>query len=426
MRESSRLNAVPDDLLLRRLSNLVRDSRRVEADLVAHIGEVDARKLYAREAMPSMFAYCTRILHLSEFEAYLRITAARASREHPTLLTMLRDGRLHLSAVARLASHLTPDNRGALLNRAAHRSKREIEELIAELRPRPDAQPTIRKLPTRSVRSSRCDDGQRPRELATVHPARESATAQPTREFATARPGSGRPGTIPQNELVPERVESPSLNAGPDGVPLLRVGAASSIPAQPSETGRGWGTRLEALSPSRHRVQFTASDELRDKLERLQALMRATVPDGDLATIIDLAVTEKLARLEARRFGRTKAPRKSIAQTNTKPTSRRVPAAVRRAVYERDKGRCTFVDKRGRRCRAGEGLEFHHHQLPFGRGGNHSTNNIRLMCRAHNQLLAERDFGKEKMARYRRRRRSEGQVSEPAAVYGGNCVVASA
>jgi hypothetical protein len=69
MRESSKLKAVPDDVLLRRLSSFVRDCRRVEADLVAHIGEVDARKLYAREAMPSMFAYCTRVLHLSEFEA---------------------------------------------------------------------------------------------------------------------------------------------------------------------------------------------------------------------------------------------------------------------------------------------------------------------------------------------------------------------
>jgi hypothetical protein len=69
-----------DDELFRRLSDLLRQSRRAEADLVAHIGEVDVRRLYAREAAPSMFEYCTRVLHFSEHEAYLRITVARASR----------------------------------------------------------------------------------------------------------------------------------------------------------------------------------------------------------------------------------------------------------------------------------------------------------------------------------------------------------
>ena len=63
------LRAVPDDELLRRLSDLVCRSRRVEADLVAHIGEVDERRLFARQAFPSIFAYCTEHLHLSEAEA---------------------------------------------------------------------------------------------------------------------------------------------------------------------------------------------------------------------------------------------------------------------------------------------------------------------------------------------------------------------
>ena len=57
-----------------------------------------------------MFAYCTQALHLSEAEAYLRIAAARASREHPFLLSMLADGRLHLTAIAKLAPHLTRDS----------------------------------------------------------------------------------------------------------------------------------------------------------------------------------------------------------------------------------------------------------------------------------------------------------------------------
>jgi len=157
---------------------------------------------------------------------------------------------------------------------------------------------------------------------------------------------------------------------------------------------------IEPLSPARYRVQFTASAEFRDKLERLKALMRPSVPDGDLAVILEQAVTEKLQRLEARRFAKTSAPRKGLSDSDASPSTRHVPAAVRRAVHQRDKGRCRYVDGHGRRCTARDGLEFHHRR-PFGHGGEHSLENISLLCRAHNNSLAEVDYGRLAMARHR-------------------------
>jgi hypothetical protein len=136
------------------LSESTRQSRVVEVDVVALIAEVDARKLYAGEACSSMFDYCRQVLRLGENEAYLRITVARASREHRVLLTMLRDGRLYLSGIAKLARHLTSVNREGLLKRASGMSHREIKELVRELEPQPDAPPTMRKLPDRSARST--------------------------------------------------------------------------------------------------------------------------------------------------------------------------------------------------------------------------------------------------------------------------------
>ncbi len=73
------VRSLSDDALLRRLLDLLSRSRRNEAELIAHIGEVDRRRLYARAAAPSMFEYCTDVLHLSEHEAYLRITVARTA-----------------------------------------------------------------------------------------------------------------------------------------------------------------------------------------------------------------------------------------------------------------------------------------------------------------------------------------------------------
>jgi hypothetical protein len=354
--------------LLRRLGELVSQSRRVEADLVAHVGEVDERKLYARQAFSLMFAYCTQALHLSEAEAYRRITVARAARRHGVLLAMLRDGRLHLSGMALLVPLLTEANREALLERATHLTKRQIEELVAEVSPRPDVPSVVRRLPSK------------PRVPA---------------------PG-GLPsidaGVLSAPELVPGRVDAKPSGAGSPLVTRAAqpVAPPAAIPSQPLAPSR---PVVEPLSPGRYKVQFTASAELREKIERLTALMRAQVPDGDLATILEQAVTEKLERLEARRFAKTATPRKSLADADTSPVSRRIPAAVRRAVSERDGNCCRFVDEQGRRCSERHRLEFHHGH-PFGMGGDHSPSNIRLLCSTHNRYLAELDYGPGAVARH--------------------------
>ena len=406
MEDKRSLELVPDDDLLRRLVEILGQSRRVEADLVALIGEVDARRLYAREASPSMFAFCTETLHLSEAAAYLRIAAARASRKHPVLLTMLASGRLHLTAIAKLAPHLTPENRDRLLERAVHRTKRQVEELVAEIAPRPDVPALVRRLPERGPatwagQSALASSGT-PADPAT--PASPATPADPVTSAilstlvspATLAPRTGAlPGSAPavEGELRPDGVESSRSELRPDAVRGSRAELGPER-AAPRET-------IAPLAPGRYKVQFTAGAELRDKLDRLRALMRSSVPDGDLAAIIDAAVTEKLERLEARRFGRTKAPRKGPSVAQEPPPSRHVPAAVRRAVYERDGGRCRYVDDQGRRCSAREGLEFHHRH-PFALGGRHSVDGMALLCRTHNGLLAEIDFGREAVARHRR------------------------
>jgi hypothetical protein len=134
-------------------------------------------------------------------------------------------------------------------------------------------------------------------------------------------------------------------------------------------------------------MQFTASAELEAKIARARALLRHKIPSGDVAEIIEEAMTVLVAKLERTRCSKAERKIEPVASA-----SRDVPAPTVRAIWQRDEGRCTFVDPKGRRCEAREWLEIHH-EVPFGRGGETSVDNLRLLGRSHNALLAERDFG---------------------------------
>ena len=164
--------------LIAALPLLVRRESQAIAELVAHLAEVDARRLYRDQAFPSMHQYCVDALHLCEGAAYKRITAARTARRFPIILDLLADGRLHLSAVCLLAPHLTEGNHSSLLEAAVHRSKRGVELLLAERFPRPDVPQSIRKLPVRQPQS----------EMAVPSPAPIPITGRPPEPVLLAAP----------------------------------------------------------------------------------------------------------------------------------------------------------------------------------------------------------------------------------------------
>src|SRR5436190_20794268 len=141
------LSDLSDQDLLAHLQLAAQTERRATAHLVALLIELDSRRLYLSEGFPSLFVYCTDALHLSEPATYNRIEVARAARRFPIVLDGLAAGELTLASVKLLAPHLTPDNHRDVLAQVRHKSKRDIELLVAALHPRPDVPSAIRKLP---------------------------------------------------------------------------------------------------------------------------------------------------------------------------------------------------------------------------------------------------------------------------------------
>jgi len=137
-------------------------------------------------------------------------------------------------------------------------------------------------------------------------------------------------------------------------------------------------------SPAGYKIQFTADPDTYDKLRQAQALLRHQNPYGDIAPIINKALTLLIADIERRRLGLVERPRPAAKSTEN---SRHIPADVRRKVWERDGGRCVFRGPRGQ-CGERGFLEFHHVK-PYAEGGLATVDNIEMRCRAHNMYEAE-------------------------------------
>lgn len=239
-----------------------------------------------------------------------------------------------------LAPHLTVENHATLLASAKHKSKREVEQLVAAVRPQPSVPSTIRKLPSQA---------------ATLPAANTPNPPLDQHQTTEARPLDGLP--IPTPAFQPQRI-----------------------------------AEVKPLAPERYKVQFTASQETYDKLRLAQDLLRHAIPSGDVAAVIDRALTLLVEELQRTKYAAVDRPRAARPST-TGSSNRYIPAAVRREVWRRDGGQCAFVGVAGR-C-AERGLLEYHHRVPFADGGAATVGNLELRCRAHNAYEAERWFGSD-------------------------------
>jgi hypothetical protein len=174
-----------------------------------------------------------------------------------------------------------------------------------------------------------------------------------------------------------------------DANPAAPVAQSPPTP-MPAAAARVSRPAVVPLTPERYKVQLTISRETHEKLRRVQALLRHAIPTGDPAEIFDRALTLLLQDVERRRCAATSSPREPRSAAGG---SRHIPAAVKRAVWRRDEGRCAFMGTNGR-CTERGFLELHHVQ-PYAAGGAATVANIQLRCRAHNGYEASLFFGRE-------------------------------
>ncbi len=363
---------------------LVGRSNQVLAALLAHLAEVEARGIHRERSCQTLTAYCIYELRMSEDAACKRARASVIARKFPLIFDMLAAGEIHLTGILMLGSHLTPENHAEVLARARYRTRCEISKLVAELAPQRDVPALVVPLGPETAR----------RRGEPIWARFVAGLTGPVREL--------RPGQAPK-DWVDEAAPDPFQDADPVPEPPAPDAGDPAAPERP-------------LALQRYKVQFTASQEYVDLLEQARDLLAHEIPTRDLEDVQLRAMRALVAQLRKRRCAATDKPRSSppeaseaaplTAQAVPLRSGRHIPAAVRREVWERDQGRCAYVDARGQRCRGTAFLELHHRE-PFARGGAATVSNVALACRVHNALAAEQDYGRDFM-----RAKADARVDE--------------
>jgi hypothetical protein len=272
-----------------RLADLLRREHQALAVFLVALADFDRRRVWVALGHTSLFYFLHRELELPKGPAYYRKTAAELIQQYPEIVEPLRDGRLHLTSIVELSKVITPENRAEVLPRFFHTSKREAKEVRAELCP--DESPATRE----SVTPVRC-----------AAPVALSLAA---------------------NVVLPE--EPPRANPSVPGV------ASAQVPA----------LRVEPLTAELSRLNITVTRDVLQKLDAARDALSHSHRGASAAAIIEVGLDLILER-QAKRRGLVKNPRKSAAATPTatasRAPSRYVPAHIRRAVWERDRGCCQF------------------------------------------------------------------------------------
>jgi len=325
------------------------------AEILLHLIEVDKRKLYEAHDYTSLFAYCTLgELGYSESSAQRRIVSARAIDRFPELLELFLSRELSLSNISLLSSVLTEENKGEIISGIRGKSRREAEEFIARYKP---TKPLHEKIKPVVVKS--------------------------------------------------EKTEEPDL--------FTQSNNKSEF------TSAGGSTEINNLGEKRYEMHYSVSGETMEKFKEAKILLSNKYPRGALLEqVFDECLEAYLDKNSPKRREKRRAKRKAkqAVADNTVSHSmgpyskeapnavengivlsgpkrnRHIPRAIQDKVKIRDGQRCTYESPAGRRCNCNHDLEIHHEHA-FAKGGKHEIGNLRLLCRAHNAMLAEREFGVE-------------------------------
>jgi hypothetical protein len=352
--------------LTENLAALLRREHGALAEFLVALADFERRRLWVELGHSSLFYFLTRELRLSKSAAQYRKVAAELIQEIPGIIEPLRRGDLCLTTIIEVAKVVTAENWKTVLPRFYGLSRREAMEVVAALQPHPA--PPVRTVvtPVRPEPSSRSD------------------APAPSQAFAPVSAGEPRGLALTGTASGPTSLKVSS--AEEPGSSVRAPSALSVTPDRPLE--------VVPLSAEQSRLHLTVSKEFIKKLEAARDAMSHAMRGATPAEILEAGLELLLAQA-AKRKGLVEKPRKNVRPAK----GDYVPAHVRREVWKRDGGKCQWALASGGICGSTRHLELDHIH-PRSLGGASTADNLRVVCKAHNDLAARLALGDDLMNRY--------------------------
>ena len=364
-----KLNRLSSEELTCSLEKVAALERRNVAAFIAHLVEIYERKLHLELGYSGLFNYCVERFRLSEGSAGSRCRVAEVARRLPQVLDALAAGKISLTVASLLARELTEENVERVLADSEGMTKKQAEDYRAALSPKEPVSPGIRQRPER-------------RSSVREHP--------------------------PQ---TPEAPATTDTKAPPP--PPLTLAAATTAASEK----KGRPARVEPANSEIYNFRFAANKRFKKKLHRLAEVLGIPNPERNMAKILETALDmglekkdpqKKLERRKKRKARnnaqrQSTSPEKLVAQKDDrtelakpaeKKRSRYISPCDKEAVLEQASYQCEYRSPEGVRCSCRTGLEIDHVK-PWGKLGSNDPANLRVLCKAHNLYLAEREYGRE-------------------------------
>jgi hypothetical protein len=335
--------------------------RQSLAGLLGFLAEFDARDLHEPAGFDALYKYLMHHFGWSASSAYKRIQAARACRRFPELLPAIAAGDLNLSAVCALAPVLTADNLSRVLFESARLPREELKVYVEDLRAEQAPEPA----PARPVAPFQLTLG--------------AAIASESWRDTERTPIDPRwiPPPSPPVQRAPELT---SLNVKVDAsfhALFARVRALCAHGPAGRDPARVLRRGLEMLLEAEEKRRFGAPRKVK---RRAEVPSPTSAPAVVTVEVVPATVTETVVADVV------------IAESGPRVSCERehIPAEVKREVYDRDDGCCTFVGDDGHVCKSRYAVQIHH-RVAWAHGGSNTADNLTLHCSPHNRLVAKRE-----------------------------------
>lgn len=352
---AANLRSLTQNELHSQLKVLAEKERRITTEILHHFQEIDRRMLYAEMGYSSLFQYAVSELKYDEASAYRRIASMRLLREIPSLEEKINSGVLTVSNLTLAQTFFRKEKKSGrptstlkrkeILTQLESKSKREALTYFAELSPEINLSAEMvtplnkhyveLKIPI----SKKLQD-----KLDTIKNL-----------LAHQHDGSYEGVLEVMADLVLKKITLPVI-------PTITPSMAASRPLM-------LGSRSFRKSKNSTDPEFVSNKVKREEPSETNESLSP-----------EKVIPKKL---------QNGSQIKSAVQIR----SRHITAEVKRQVYLRDQGHCTYQESAtGKKCQSRYRLQYEH-KHPFALGGENSAENITLHCYSHNRFNAMKVFG---------------------------------